>query len=99
MAYNFETNEIPNLFILRPVYDNASTEAAFTGAAGQFNYGKRLKNGSTPFDSVMTDTKSFAVDMFVTNKSVSVPGVGSMTYRQVANAIKLVGDAERALQP
>lgn len=98
MAYNYETNEIPNLFILRPIYDNASTEAAITGATGQFNYGKRLKNASTPFDvPATTDTKSFTVDMFDNVKTVTISGT-TLSYRTIAAFIKKVGDTERALQ-
>lgn len=96
MAYNFETNEIPNLFVLRPAFDSAASEATINGAAGQFNYGKRLKNGSTPFDSLIQDTKSFTVDMFDNVKQVTVGGT-TLTYRQISAFVKKVGDTERAL--
>lgn len=97
MAYNYETNEIPTLFILRPSYDNAATEAAIVGAAGQFNYGKRMKNQSTPFDvAAAPDTKSFNVDMFDNVKTVTVGGT-TLSYRTISAFVKKVGDTERAL--
>jgi hypothetical protein len=99
MPYNFEVSEIPSLVAIRPTYDSASSAAAITAVPAMFNYGKRLKNDSSPFDSRTDDTKSFTVDIYDNVKQVTVGGIGTFTYRQVSRLIKGIGDAERALLP
>jgi hypothetical protein len=96
MSYDYETSDIPVLFILRPTYDTASTAATINTVTGQFNYAKRMKNNSSPWDVAdQVDTRSFTIDMFDNSSQVTVGGT-TLSYRQVSAFIKKIGDVERA---
>lgn len=97
-SYTSESTDIPALFILRPVYNAAQ---AVTAANAQINFQNRVINGGDNTDIIYKETKSAAFDMLGVKASstVSVAGIGSITYAQIASAIKKMADAERLLLP
>lgn len=94
-TYQKETAVIPSLVIIRPSYD---TTGAVDAVTAQFNWIQRVKNDADAADQLPAiESGSKSVDLFVTNKSVTVTGLGAITYRQIAQALKKVGDAERGV--
>lgn len=91
-----EATELPNLVIFRPTFNASQTPTALICQA---NYWLRALNQSDNTQFKTTDTKSFSFDLLGTKatSTVSVGGLGTVTYLQIAKAIKLMIDAERAL--
>lgn len=96
MPYTKENADLPSLVIIRPQFDAAG---AVTGVSAQYNFVRRIKNDADANDQILQETKSVTIDLFDNAKSVTVPGLGAVTYRRIAQALKLVADAERALLP
>jgi mRNA-degrading endonuclease toxin of MazEF toxin-antitoxin module len=92
--YVKEASDIPVLVVIRPSYDN--TTGAVTSVSAQFNYHRRVKSDVDVNDQLAPiETASKSVDLFDNVKTVSIAGIGNITYRQIAAALKKVADAER----
>jgi len=93
MPYSKEADDLPALCLVRPIYDNTG---AVSGVVCQFNWMRRVKNDADAADQLPPlETASKAVDLWDNVKTVNVPGVGNITYRNISRALKLVADAER----
>jgi hypothetical protein len=96
MAYSKESSDIPSLLVVRPIYDNAT--GAVNAVPCQVNYIRRIKNDSDANDQLTPiETVSRSVDLFDNVKFVNIAGIGNITYRQVAAALKKIADAERGI--
>lgn len=97
-TYTNEATDIASLFILRPVYNAAQT---VTAANAQINFQNRTINNVDNTDIIYRETKSASFDMLGTKatSTVTVAGLGTVTYAQIASAIKKMADAERLLLP
>lgn len=98
-TYTNESSDIPTVFILRPVYNGAQ---AVTAANANISFQNRVINSGDATDVIYKDTRSATFDMLgasYASKTVTVAGLGSITYAQIASAIKKMADAERLLLP
>lgn len=94
MAYSKEASDIPTFVAIRPVYDNAT--GAITSVPSTFVWVRRVKNDADPNDQLdPIETASKTVDIFDGVKTVTIPGVGAVSYRKIAQGLKLIADAER----
>lgn len=94
MPYSKEASDLPVDVAVRPAYDNAT--GAITAVPTTFRWVRRIKNDADANDQLPPlETHSKTVDLFDNVKTVNIPGVGVVTYRKLAQGLKLVADAER----
>lgn len=92
MPYTKETSDLPSEIHVRPVYDAAQ---AITAVDCGITWVSRIKNDADSTDMVVRQVAGKSVDLLDATKSVSLAGLGSVTYRQIAQLLKKVADAER----
>lgn len=97
-TYIDESSEIPALVVFRPTFNAAQ---AVTALNCQANYSLRSINQSDNTKLYVNETKSFTFDLLGSKatSTVNVAGIGSVTYAQIASAIKKIVDAERLIAP
>lgn len=91
-TYTQESADIPSEISIRPVYDGSQ---GITAVECGITWKRRIKNDADSSDLVERVVSSKLVDLLDATKSVSIAGLGSVKYSQIAQLLKKVADAER----
>jgi hypothetical protein len=91
MPYTPESVDIPTLVVCHPSFDSSG---GITAVPTHTNYQRRIKNDSDATDILIKDTPSKSFDLWDNVKQVTVSGIGTFTYRQVARLLAKITDIE-----